>query len=302
MFGQASYLFNKTFELTLGLRGEYEDAKMDWRTVSSADSGATSETRYPSQSDDYTAFLPKASLAWHLDNAHMVYVTFAGGNRSGGFNKLSVDYDTSYDQETSWLYEVGTKNSFLNRKMTLNLSAFYTDIEDEQFYQYDPGLNGYYVTNAGKSHRMGVEAEIYYTPVQGLDFNAGLTLLEAEYDEYTDTASGTDYAGNQVFNVPEVSGNVGVQYRMPLFGQWDLMGRLDASFIGKRYFDDGNTVSEDAYTLVNAKIGVEGRNLDIYLWADNLLDEHYVVFENTQKGVAEDGAPVVVGVTVKYRF
>ncbi|CCK81460.1 TonB-dependent receptor [Desulfobacula toluolica] len=303
LFGQGTYTFFKKFDATLGVRYEYEDAEILKCQKDSPDDGSSVSIRaYPSASNNFDALLPKISLGWHVTGNHMVYTTFSGGHRSGGFNTLAPSGSTAYEEETSRLYEVGTKLSFLDKKLIMNLSGFYIDIEDEQIAMFDTSLNTSYIVNAGESHRLGIEAEISYTPFPGLDFNAGLTVLEAEYDNYEDTSLGTNYAGNKVFGVPEYSVNMGIQYRCPLRGQWDFLGRMDFAGYGKRYFDDANTVEEKPYCLVNAKIGIEGRHMDIYLWSKNLLDRHHVLFENAGKGFAEDGEPMTIGLTLAYRF
>lgn len=302
LFGQGSYTFLKKFDLTLGLRYEYEDAEMNWLQVDSSGDSRINTLAYPFASDNFDALLPKTSLAWHVTDNHMVYTTFAEGHRSGGFNRFAPSGNSVYSEESSRLYEFGTKLSFLDKKLILNSSGFYMEIEDEQITLFDTTLNAPYIVNAGESHRLGIEAELCYTPFTGLDFNAGLTVLEAEYDKYADPALGTDYAGNQVFSVPEYSVNMGVQYRCPLSGQWGFLGRMDFFGFGKRYFDDANTVEEKPYGLVNAKAGIEGDHIDIYLWSKNLLDRHYVLFENTGKGIAEDGEPMTMGLTISYRF
>ena len=303
LFGQGTYTFSNKFDVTLGGRYEYEDAEMKRYQMNSPDDGSSvSYLKYPSASHDFNALLPKVSLGWHVTDKHMVYLTFSGGHRSGGFNKLAPSGSTAYGEETSWLYEVGTKLSFLDKKLLMNVSGFYMDIEDEHIAMFETSLNTAYIVNAGESHRLGIEAEISYTPFPGLDFNAGFTVLEAEYDSYADPAIGTDYSGNRVFGVPEYCVNMGAQYRCPLWGQWDFLGRLDFAGYGKRYFDDANTVEEKSYGLVNAKVGIEGKKMDAYLWSKNLLDRHYVSLENVSKGFAEDGEPMTIGLTVAYRF
>lgn len=303
LFGQGTYTFLKTIDLTLGGRYEYEEAEMQrLQRDSPDDSDSLSTLEYPSASSDFNTLLPKVSLGWHVTDNQMVYITFSGGHRSGGFNKLAPSDRIAYGEESSWLYEVGSKLSFLDKKLITNISAFYMDIADEQIAMFETSLNTSYIVNAGESHRLGIEAEICYTPFPGLDFNAGITAIEAEYDSYADPALGTDYNGNQVFGVPEYSVNMGTQYRCPLWGQWGFLGRLDFSGYGKRYFDDANTVEEKPYSLVNAKVGIEGSHMDIYLWSRNLLDRHYVSLENVSKGLAEDGEPMTMGLTVTYRF
>ncbi len=302
LFGQGTCSFNNSLALTLGLRYEYEHAEMDWYQRDTPTNGVAAYVDFPSKSDDFTSLLPKASLAWHFTDNDMVYVTFSGGHRGGGFNKLSSAYNASYNEEMNWLYEVGTKFNFPAQTMTINLSAFYMDIEDEQIVKFDPDLNSPYTVNAGKSHRTGLEAELYISLLTGWDINIGFTAIDAEYDEYSDPIRRIDYAGNQVFNVPNLSGNIGVQYRCSIYNKWSFMGRVDLSVTGKRYLDDANTVEEDPYALVNTKIGVEREHVDVYFWVKNLFNEHYVIFENTTKGIAEDGSPIMGGITFKYRL
>ncbi len=302
IFGQGTCNFNTSLGLTLGLRYTYEHAEMNWSQHNISADGAISDVNFPAKSNDFTSLLPKVTLAWNLTDDDMVYTTFSGGHRGGGFNKISSEYNSSYNEEMSWLYEVGTKSSFPAQNMTVSLSAFYMRIEDEQIVKFDPDLNSPYTVNAGESHRLGFEAELYLSPLKGLDINIGFTALEAEYDEYSNPAQRIDYSGNQVFNVPNFSGNIGVQYRCPFYNEWNFLGRVDISGIGTRYLDDANIVKEDPYALVNTKIGIENEHVDVYFWVKNMFDQHYVIFENTTKGIAEDGAPVSGGVTLTYRL
>ena len=156
--------------------------------------------------------------------------------------------------------------------------------------------------NAGASHRIGAEAEARYAILQGLELTASLGWLEAQYDQYNDPVTGDDFEGNTVFGVPDYNFNVGLQYRRPLWGAWNGFGRVEVSGVGRRYFDDANTVRESPYELINLKLGLEGRHWDGYLWADNLFDRQYRIFENVDRGITEDGKPLAVGVSLAYRY
>jgi iron complex outermembrane receptor protein len=301
LFGQATYEVREKLDIIFGLRYEYEEAEMDLATIDTPDGGAATTTASDTMDNDFNALLPKISLAYHPIPEQMLYATFSGAHRSGGFN-TSATGGEPYDEEYSWVYEIGSKSSFLNNRLTLNLSGFYTDIKDEQVTLFDPTENQSYVENAGESHRLGFEAEAKYALFRGLDLITGFTCLEAKYDKYVDPASGVDYKDNTVLGVPDYAYNIAVQYRRPLWDRWAFFGRADLSGIGTRYFDDANTVKDDPYELVNLKLGVEGEHLDCYLWAKNLLDRHYVLFENVKKGIAEDGEPMTIGVSLNYRF
>ena len=229
LFGQMVYSIMKSVDITAGLRWEYEHAKMTNKNIDTPDGGSAVSTPFPSASNDFTALIPKLSASWHVTDHHMIYATFSGGHRSGGFNSPALNVNTCYGEENSWLYEVGTKLSFPAQGLNINLSGFYTDIEDEQITLFSANNNSAYINNAGESHRLGLEAEIRYALTEGLNLSAGLTLMEAEYDKYADPATDTDYKGNTVFGVPECTYNLSLQYRRPIWSAWTFFGNANLS-------------------------------------------------------------------------
>jgi iron complex outermembrane receptor protein len=82
----------------------------------------------------------------------------------------TANYST-FDPETDTSYEIGSKNTFFNNQLTLNLSAFITEDSNHQAGQvvitpgYGPGTNTY-VVNIPKVEIKGVEAEVSYRPEQ----------------------------------------------------------------------------------------------------------------------------------------
>lgn len=302
VFGQNTYSFNDKFDVTFGLRYEREDAEMSWKQRKAGDNGSFAEFGAASESQDFDVLLPKAGITMHLNDNHMVYFNFAQGHRVGGFNKTAPISSREYSEEKSYIYEIGTKLRLPWQKLSANLCAFYMDIEDEQIHKFSVETNKPYLVNAGESHRLGIESELNLEIIKGLDFNLGFTFIEAEYDKHDDPITGINYEDNKVFSVPEYTVNTGLQYRRPVLKDWVLLTRVNALFKGERYFDDANTVKEDPYGLVDAKIGLESESLDFYFWCENVFDKHYIVLENTGKGIAEDGSPRVIGANIAYRF
>ncbi len=300
VFGQATCPLLEKLDLTMGLRYEYEQAAMDAAITDSPEGGTSSTIISPSLDNDFSALSPKASLTWHFNEERMIYATFAGGYRSGGFNVFGEK--GTYDEEYSRLYEIGVKSVYFDNRLRLNLAGFYTDIEDEQIALFDTDTNQPYISNAGASHRLGLEAEAEAVVLPGLELSTSFSWIEAEYDDYNDPATGKNYEGNSVFGVPDYTFNIALQYRRPLSARWGLFSRAELSGVGTRYFDDANTVKDPPYELLNLKLGVESDHLDFYAWAYNLLDRHYILFENVAKGIAEDGKPLTAGISMTYRF
>ncbi len=303
LFGQATYTFFGQLDFTLGLRADYEEAEIDAELRDTPEGGSTRTTASYSDTRDFVALTPKIALDWRMTPDHMLYVSFAGAHRSGGFNDFAAPSNKmTYDSEYSWNYELGSKNTFFNKQLTLNLSGFYTAIEDEQLAVFNEENMQGYLDNAGRSHRVGAEAEARYSPLAGLELIGSCAYVEAEYDKYEDPVSNADYKGNRVSGVPDYSYTLGAQYRYPLTPDWNLFSRVDLIGTGVRYFDDANEVRANPYALVNAKLGFEGKHFDGYLWAKNLLDRRYTLYENTAAGIAQDGPPITVGVTLSLRF
>ncbi|WP_147820710.1 TonB-dependent receptor [Salidesulfovibrio onnuriiensis] len=302
-FGQGTYTFWERFDLTLGLRYEYEHADVDAEQLNTPAGGPASVAASHDGAMHFGALLPKVSLAWHLDDDHMLYGTISRAHRSGGFNDASAPSGKeAYAEEYSWLYEVGLKSMFMDGRLMFNLSGFYTSIDDEQLPLFKTGTMQSYIDNAGKSYRTGIEIESRYRLTEELGLDANFSWIEARFEEYEDPAVGADYAGNRVFLVPNYTYGLGLDYRHALNGDWNLVGRADITGVGSRYFDDGNTVEENPYDLVDLRFGVEGEHLACTLWVKNVFDKEYTVFENTTAGIAEDGAPRTFGMSLDYSF
>lgn len=303
LFGQLAYALLENLDLTVGLRGEYEQAGTVSEQFNTPAGGATTRVDQVDQAQDFNALLPKFALSWDMDEDHTLYTTAARAHRSGGCNDASAPAGSeAFDEEYSWQYEVGLKSFLLDKRLMLNTAAFYTTIEDEQLPLFDAATMQSYTANAGRSHRQGLEAEARFKVTGELELSASYAWIQAEFDSYSDAVTGVDYAGNRVFCVPEHSYSLGAEYRRPLWSGWRLFGRMDLNGTGARFFDDANEVEAGAYELVNLRVGLEGEDLDVYFWIRNALDKEYVLFENTSAGIAEDGPPRTLGVSIRYRF
>lgn len=68
------------------------------------------------------------------------------------------------------------------------------------------------------------------------------------------------------------------------------------------YLDKANEFSRDPYALVNAKIGYETENFDIYIFGKNLFDTDYDT-EGYYGGLFTlYNDPREIGVSLTYRF
>ncbi|MFO7594778.1 MAG: TonB-dependent receptor [Desulfocurvibacter africanus] len=313
VFGQTTYTMFDKLDLTAGLRYDYEKSSID-QTGSTDGGGMNLGTSEFDEDVDGDAWLPKFQAAYHWTPDFMTYAGVARGYRSAGFNTASTaSADASFDAEYSWNYEVGFKSSWFDNRLTFNTAFFYIDLEDQQVVQLLPTADTV-IRNAGESRSMGFEVESAALLAKGLTFEGGFGYTDAEYEEYSDELTGADYAGNTTPLAPEYTYNLALQYRYPLMDNFNLLGysspltlfsRAELQGIGSFYWNDANTIKENAYELVNLRAGFETEHFDILLWAKNLFDKDYaaVAFEFPGSDpVGQAGDPQTFGLTLRARF
>jgi len=241
---------------------------------------------------------PKVSLKYQHDKNSMYYATISKGYRSGGIHAGAADgYSKEYDTETLWNYEIGAKNSFFDNRLTINSSIFYMEIDDMQVRVY-PVAGSYksYVDNAAKATSKGFEIGLNGRLTDSLELFASYGYTDSTFDKFSDSRG--DYSGNKNTFSPSYNYNIGTQYR----GDQGYFARVDINGYGKTYFNNANTNSKDPYKLVNAKIGYEAEDYDIYLYGKNIFDEEYHSI-NIFNGNGVLYAPQrEIGLQLSYRF
>ena len=283
-FGQASYPILTRLTLVAGLRYEKQDKEFeDHILVRKAD-------------NSWDDFAPKLALEYSFTPDVMAYASVSKGYRSGGFNTYATDPQyTKYDEEKLWSYEIGLKSELLDKRLILNASVFYMNIEDMQVNESVTPYEAF-LTNAGKASATGGELEMRAQLFQGLSLIANFGYCDIKFDEFKDALG--DYQGNRNPYAPDYNYNLGAQYRAScgIFARVDLIG------YGKMYFDKTNTYSREAFEIVNAKIGYEMENFDIYLYGKNVFDQEYNSYGYFDGFYTIYSEPAEFGLRLTYRF
>ena len=181
-------------------------------------------------------------------------------------------------------YEIGSKMSFLDQRMFLNLAYFYNQYEDIQLsvftsYTLPNGSQSFFgdFTNAGKGTVQGVEVEYQFLPTEHWLISGNLAWLDAEYDEFI--SGGVNIADSQYFtNAPEFSGALNAEWRTALDNGGNLSARVTYAYQSEVWptTDLSPAIKQDGYGLVNA--GVIWNVNDAWtlsLQGTNLADEEY---------------------------
>ncbi len=284
LFIHTDYAINDQFSFISGAR--YDKDKKEYES-------ATSDLE---QSNNEIS--PKISLKYQHDKNSMYYATISKGYRAGGFHtNAPAGYSQQYEKETLWNYEIGAKNSFFDNRLTLNSSIFYMAIDDMQV-KIIPVAGSFqsYIDNAAKATSKGFELEVVGKVTDTIELFASYGYTDITFDEYSDING--NYTGNKNTFAPDYNYNLGVQYR----GEQGYFARADLNGYGRTYFDSANENSRAPYRLVNAKIGYETEDWDLYLYGKNIFDKEYDSFNMFNSNGIIYSQPREIGVQLAYRF
>jgi iron complex outermembrane receptor protein len=309
-FGQVVYTIDPKWDVTAGLRYDIEHKKEEVKGEFQPDGQSAIVTRPDTSSTaNFNAFTPKVTVAYHLTDNDNLFASYSRGFRAGGISQLGSDPSQpplyAYKPEYSDNYEIGSKNTFLDKKLRVNISAFYTLVNNAQV----PTLvlpDAITVTkNAGKLNSKGIEAELAATLLKGFDIDYNFGYTHARYTDLNIANNGQvlNLKGNHQVYTPDVTSMLALQYAYELNGtpNVQLIARGEWRYLGNEYFDLANQIEQKAYSLFNARIGVSTKRFDVFLWGSNLADKHYIDYAY-DFGASHLGNPRTYGVSLRTNF
>jgi outer membrane receptor protein involved in Fe transport len=227
-------------------------------------------------SDTFNTFNPRLTLTYHPTEAGIFYASVAKGFRSGGFNDVTgPGVPPTFDPETLWTYELGTKQSFFNGALYMELSAYYNDYRDIQSNAIVPPAFAA-VLNSGQASGPGVDFLLRARPSENLSITASIGYNHMRFD-----TNATDKAeGDPLDLVPDWNGALAIDYTYPLSAGASLDAHLDVGYIS-----DGTITlrqlpqieSSQSRTLANARVTLNLGNLELYGFVDNIGNTERIV-------------------------
>lgn len=280
-FVNFTYPVTHQLNLVAGLRYENQEREMENNITGDKFDGS------------WESVTPKIAMNYSFTPSIMAYISASKGDRSGGFNMFAHDpQHIIYDGQSLWSYEIGIKSAFLDDRLILNGAVFYMEISDMQVDESISPVETY-LTNAAEASGYGGELEMSAIIIDGLSLTVAIGFSDIEFDTFKDALG--DYKGNQNPLSPEYTFNIGTQYRHAsgFYTRVDLIG------YGEMFLDKTNTASRDAFEIVNAKIGYETEQFDVYLYGKNIFDQEYDIYASSLTTYSEPGE---IGLQVVYRF
>jgi iron complex outermembrane recepter protein len=257
--------------------------------------------------DDWSEVTTSASLNWTYSDDGLLYLSFSEGYKSGAFAGQAAFPEAAIvplEPELATNYEVGIKSEFLDNRLRINASAFYTDYEDLQVFQLVGSL---LVSGNAEATSEGIELEVTGLLTDNWTVVANYAYLDAEYDEYI--LGSNDFAGNSLPRAAEDSYFLRSSYVVPMNSGAELDLVVSYAYTGDFYFAPSAQASsfEEGYGLLDASVNWRSASgaWDITAWGKNLDDEEYrlhMIIGNVAGSVDVWGPPRTYGLTVNYAF
>lgn len=306
LFHQSTYTLLPRLTLTGGIRFDYEQTSMGYlyHGTRAGASLVPVDTVYPSLSDQ--VILPKAALSYELSPDVHVYASYSSGYKPGGFNTtFEKPEHLKFKKELSYNYEAGIKTNFLNY-LFADLSVFYTDLINQQIYRTAPSGRGSYLDNSGLSSNKGFELMVQNSVFHGFEAAVAYGYTHSEILEYVQSAT-LNYNHKFTPYIPRhtLSVQATQTFRIDHSRLIDKI-RVNAAYsqTGELYWNLTNTLKEETYGLLNAKVSFSKKNLQFDIWGKNLLNTHYhaFIFESGASAFAQSGRPMQLGANLTYKW
>jgi iron complex outermembrane receptor protein len=229
------------------------------------------------------------AVDYRWSDAFLTYAQVATGFKGGGVNPRPYfpTQAVPFQPESVVSYEAGVKSDLLDRRLRLNVSAFYTDFSDMQLVVGScdtlspfPGAPCSQTTNAGDSKLWGAEVEATIRPVDGMTIDLSGSFLDFKYKAVNPLTGIVPGSALPFLAKNKVS--IGVQYEIPAFGG-TLTPRVDVDYRSGFETEPVNgaiayATRVDERTLANARLTykMDGGDWELSAAVTNLFDKYYI--------------------------
>ena len=334
LFGESTYSPISRLHLTAGLRVYHYESVLDMVTsgFGSPTGDDTALTQHVVQNN--TGVNPKIDVSYDVTNKILVYATAARGFRPGGGNQplpssgtspiapvmyaalVSLGYKDgvapkSYNPDHLWSYEVGEKARFFDNRLRFNSSVYYEQWKDIQLEELPFGFPLF--DNVNQANIYGLEIEAQAKPTREITFGTAFGYTHATLAE---TSHGFT-AGQRLPDVPEYSGSAYASYERPLNDKFDVVARIDDTYMGNRVTlgTAGGVVNATqaplpAYNLINLRFTLKSADgWSAALFVNNLTNKHAYLEDVAQLGLPNPSynrvatnQPMTIGLDVNAHF
>ncbi|SUJ14763.1 Colicin I receptor precursor [Sphingomonas paucimobilis] len=226
LFGKLTWHPTEQLSIAPGLRLNYD--RKDGSYVSTVTNGAgsgnlTSDQRGVLSPQSYAPSFTNWNLSGDLTVAYTFnpnvhyYATYARSYKSGGINLSGLPLDRNANPilatqtvrpEKVNHFELGLKTQFADRRATVNIAGFWTEIADYQATVNNLQVNVLrgYLANAGRVRTRGIEIDSAFRPTSRFNVYANGAFTDARYTRFTNAPCPPELSGGTA--LPVVNGQI----------------------------------------------------------------------------------------------
>jgi outer membrane receptor protein involved in Fe transport len=312
IFGSVQYDLTEQFSITA--EGRYQEERI--RTFAQSASAQAGNIGNPVRAEaTFKKFLPRVTLSYKVTPDNLLYAVYAQGQKPGGFNGASAISigKVSFGPEDVESFEIGSKNSFLDGGLTLNLAFFHNNIDGYQLTQPVqvvnpplPPVTTSAIENAGDARINGFEIELSARPSREITLTANYAYADAKFrrgfdenqgvlndvadDGLVNCSTGDQFpsitgcqslfgniTGKRVPRAPQHSVFVDFDYRREIGSSgWTGFFGINAYLLSTSFDQVHNLASTGDSVVSDARLGVQNKNFRLQFYVRNLFDEDAV--------------------------
>ncbi len=141
---------------------------------------------------------PRFAVNYAPNDDLLLFASATRGFKSGGWNARGTSSNTliPFDPEKVWSYEAGIKSELLDRRLRVNITGFWLDVQDLQTGTAfnDPITNAitFITQNFADYENKGLELEVTVVPTRGMNLYANVGYQKDKY-KVSDTLAPNQY-------------------------------------------------------------------------------------------------------------
>lgn len=253
-YAQGTFHITSKLDLTGGIRFTKDKRRVEIPTISSTVVGTVPPGIYNTSffRTNYAGI-----LTYRPSSDVTAYAKIATGYVAGG-----IFSGIPYQPESLISYEIGLKTQLLNNRVRANFAAFYEDYSDLQVADNRNGTP--FISNAGKAHIPGIEAEITVLPVSNLTLGGNIGYQDFKYKKYvTNLGAGpVDIAADaRPLYTAKLTLQLSAQYDLP-----EIAGLHSYVNFNARYKSDGYNTQTPIGTTPEERARLEPLSTIKHAW------------------------------------
>lgn len=250
-------------------------------------------------------FSYNVSLSYAVNDDSNLYLTYATGFKSGGFDLRGAGNPEKFvfENEESSNFEFGGKHTLAGGSVRFNWALFHTEVDRLQTSANDPVLIQQIVAPADVTSE-GLEVDVQWAATDRLRLSFVGTYLNAEYDNFigscylsqVETGTGCfnitvaagnrtgvqDLAGEQLVFAPDYQSVLGGDYTLPIGGDKDLTFSAKWIHVGSHYttIERDPLGIQDSSDRFDVTVALYAQRWSLALVGRNLSNEIIQTFGN----------------------